>query len=191
MSPRERLENILWEEVLRGSIPFGATNRMLCLSESPPDHLRWLLGERRFPAWALLFDRDWVYNLEGGPVWYARPQQYSSLDADQRDWAVPLDADRSDWLHEREWRIRVPQDAPGLQVQPGDVRAIIVADPDWAPWRLVPVRTGWLLDADGLPGIEGVDYEVREEWRLPRLWSSSPRYLWDNASRHFRPLPIG
>jgi hypothetical protein len=116
LSPQQRLANILWTEEPLGSVPFGATNRMVCLSESPPEHLLWLLRERGFPGWGLLFSRQWAYNFAGGPVWYARNDQYHSLPAEHRDWAVRLDADASDWLHEREWRIRVQPQYSGLEI---------------------------------------------------------------------------
>jgi hypothetical protein len=40
-TPRQRLDNILWEQRLNGYRPFGAGSdqRMICLSESPPDHM--------------------------------------------------------------------------------------------------------------------------------------------------------
>ncbi len=68
-----------------------------------------------------------------------------------RRFAALTEAGASDWLHGREWRIRVLPQLAGLQVLPGGIAAILVEDPEWAPWREVAVRTGYLLDSDGYP----------------------------------------
>jgi hypothetical protein len=188
MTAQQRLANILWSGVLMGSVPFGANSRMVCLSESPPDHLLWLLRERNFPGWGLVFSRQWAYRFGGGPVWYTRNEQYYAMPADQRDWAVRLEAGAADWLHEREWRIRVLPQFAGLQVVPGDIAAILVEDPDWAPWRDVHVRTGYLLDSAGCLSVDGVEEEIRIEQQLPNLWAGVPRIFWDRTTRQLTPL---
>lgn len=188
LTPQQRLENILWTETLLGSVPFGATNRMVCLSESPPEHLLWLLRERSFPGWGLLFNRQWAYNFAGGPVWYARDEQYQSLPAEHRDWAVRLDAGTSDWLHEREWRIRVQPQYCGLRIMRHDITAILVEDPTWAPWCQIQVPTGQLIGVDGLPSENGVVEETRPEWKLPPLWMPERRLRWNRATQQLLPV---
>lgn len=79
MSPWQRLENILWEGQIRASIPFGATRPMVCLSESPREHLHWLINTRGFPPWGLSTTRGLAYSVDGGPVWYARRTQMATL----------------------------------------------------------------------------------------------------------------
>lgn len=185
MSPRDRLENILWEGMLRGSVPFGAASPMVCFSESPADHLRWLLNDRMFPAWALLFTRQWVYNFGGGPVWYPRDQQYSTMTPEQRNWAVRFDAYNSDWLHEREWRIPVQPGYAGLQITAADVLAIIVEEPDWQPWREVREWTGQMLGPDGTPDAMGTEPELFPQFRLPPLWTAIQRFWWDRTNQRF------
>lgn len=155
---------------------------MVCFSESSSAHLLWLLRERGFPGWGLLFSRQWVYDFGGGPIWYARNDQYSALSVEQQDWAVRFEADTSDWLHEREWRIRVQPEYSGLQLLPGAIGGLIVEDRNWEPWRQVEVPTGYLLDENGTPGLTGVADEVRWELQLPKLWESTPRILWDRSA---------
>ncbi|MDI5978241.1 hypothetical protein [Amycolatopsis magusensis] len=194
MTPRDRLANILWDEQLRRSVPFGATSPMICFSESPIEHLTWLLAERMFPAWALLFTRQWVYNFGGGPVWYPREQQYYAMTPEQRNWAVRFDAYNSDWLHEREWRIPVAPGYAGLGIAPGSIQAIIVEEPGWQPWRQVPEPTGWMLDEYGMPSADPHDHhgtpEMAPRWRLPPLWTAAPRFWWDRANRRFSPVAV-
>lgn len=185
LTPQQRLENILWTGTLLGSVPFGATHNMVCFSESSPEHLYWLLRERGFSGWGLLFTRQWVYDLFGGPVWYARNDQYNALTCDQRDWAVRLEAGAADWLHEREWRIRVLPQHSGLLVRPEDIEAILVEDPNWAPWRQYQVPTGYLIGMDGLPSEDGVAEETRLEWLLPPLWRPERRLIWDRPTQRF------
>ncbi len=94
MTPAERLDSILWGETLYGFPPFGADKDqpMVCFSESPLDHLQWLLATRGWPGWGLFFTRQAVYGLGGGPVWYTRTPQWHGLGRDQRRWAVRFDA---------------------------------------------------------------------------------------------------
>jgi hypothetical protein len=184
-SAPDRLANILWEGGLRGSPPFGAANRMVCFSESPVEHLRWLLHDQAFPPWALLVTREWVYSCGGGPVWYTREAQHRSLTPEQRNWAVRFERYTSDWLHEREWRIPVPPGFTGLQITADVVKAVLIGEPTWAPWRQVLEPTGYLIGMDGTPGLDGVAPEMAPRWRLPRLWERIPAFWWDRTNRRF------
>jgi hypothetical protein len=178
MSAPDRLANILWEGMLRGSTPFGAANRMVCFSESPIEHLLWLLHDRAFPPWALLVRRQWVYDFGGGPVWYTRDAQYRTLTPEQRDWAMRFEAYNSDWLHEREWRIPVPPGLGGLPVTAETIVSVVIGEPGWAPWRYVLEPTGrWI----GVPGR--VAPEMRWQLRLPPLWNKIHAYWFDRANR--------
>ena len=155
------------------------------LLREPVEHLHWLLHDQAFPQWALLFTREWVYQAGGGPVWYTRKAQHRTLTAEQRNWAVRLEGYTSDWLHEREWRVPVIPGFTGLQITAGIVKAVLTGEPTWAPWRRVLEPTGYLIDMDDTPGLDGVAPELAPQWRLPALWERIPAFLWDRPNRRF------
>jgi hypothetical protein len=154
---------------------------MVCLSESPLEHLRWLLSNLQWPPWGLLLRRQTVYDLGGGPVWYARTEQLTALPPELRAWAVRFEtgAYRSDWLHEREWRIPVPTTTPVLQLPPNSVPVILVGDPQWQPSGLVP-RT---VLVDQFP-------QVVELPELPHSWTAAvERWYWDAEKQQIWQVP--
>lgn len=166
-----RLERILWDQQILGFGTFGPeSNRdwpVVCLSESPPNHLQWLL-EAEWPPWGVVLWRQWVYTVDGGPVWYARSKQYGRLTEEQRPWAVQFNTDmtagrHNDWVHEREWRIPAwSRNPPAVPLGPGSVAAVLIGRPDWEPAR-----------PDGLVKV------------LPPLWSGLQRWYWESGARRF------
>lgn len=182
MTAEARLHQILWQQQLSGFPPFGAASPMICFSESPPDHLGWLL-RRGWQPWGLVFTRQSLYQVGGGPVWYTRSPQYDELSEAHRSWAVRLDANpyrKSDWLHEREWR--VPH--PGLYLPPGSVVAVITGRPDWQPWGvvnrelMVDPETGGQVD----PSYPNAVPQVVPVTELPPLWGTVQKWHWDVAT---------
>jgi hypothetical protein len=180
MDPQERLENILWEGVLRGSRGFSRpdTPKTVSFSESPGDHLRWLIRDKGWPSWGLVFHRQAIYEAGGGPVWHVRTETLCELSSDLAAWAVRLDTTPgqvSEWLHEREWRLR--RDA--FELDPSMMRAILVGDPEWEPVR--EVWTGGCVDIAGLPAAPGSLHAVADERvpGLPPLWRKLPRWYYD------------
>ncbi len=122
----------------------------------------------------VVLNRQWVYDIGGGPTWYVRAEQYAHLDDEQRRRATRLETTtvaRSDWLHEREWRIPLPAgDEPSLPLPPGAVVAILVGRP-----------------ADGnvlLPGPTGVPVmqQVAMRWgdwvEFPHWWLDPVTHSW-------------
>ncbi|GAA1657307.1 hypothetical protein [Actinoplanes couchii] len=189
--PWQRLFSILWEGQIRGFAPFGSDSPMVCLSESPLEHLRWLLSTRQWPPWGLLLRRQTVYDLGGGPVWYARPEQLEMLPAELRGWTVRFETgvNRSDWLHEREWRIPVPLANPVLPLPADAVPVILVGDPNWQPTALVS-RT-ICVDDSGMqvqPGQLGHPQMV-EMLELPHLWTAAERWYWDPDQQQILQIP--
>lgn len=192
MEPAQRLDNILWDEQLRGFPPFCAEpdQPMVCLSESPPDHLRWLLSTRKWPPWGLIFRRQTVYDIGGGPAWHVRTEQFGKLPREHLRWAVRLDTtpkQRSDWLYEREWRIPLPASDPALTLTPDNLVGVLVGDPRWKPSRR-PVETGMHIDASNgelaYPGDLYAVPDVRPS--LPWLWNEATyRISWDPAGQKF------
>jgi hypothetical protein len=74
--PWQRLHNVLWEGEIRGFAPFSSASPMVCLSESPLEHLRWLLSNRQWPPWGVLLRRQTVYDLGGGPSGTPAPSNW-------------------------------------------------------------------------------------------------------------------
>lgn len=188
LQPKQRLERILWEQRLLGFPPFGANYAypMLCLSESPPDHLRWLFQVRGWQPWGVMFTRQQVYDMGGGPAWYTRQAQYDTLTEQQRPWAVRLDAapeNKSDWLHEREWRTPVLAANPAVILPIGSVAGIIVGERDWQPVRPIPSESGHYIN--GLTGEYTMANDpygqplMQDVPTLPPLWTNAVRWFWD------------
>jgi hypothetical protein len=193
-SPAQRLDNILWEQSIRGFPPFGAESPMVCFSESPAKHLEWLINERHWPAWGVMVTREWVYQSGGGPAWYARPDQYAALTNSQRAWSVRLGTEwgqpRSEWLHDREWRLPVSAGSPSLYLTPGVVRVVLVADPRWQPSiRTVQQPTGYFINAVtgqyAQPDDPLAQPETRAVTGYPPLWEGLMRVYWDGNAGQF------
>jgi len=63
-----------------------------------------------------------------------RSDQYEALSDEQKRWATRLDTTagaRSDWLHEREWRIPVSEDHESVLTLPREAVAAILVEPPW------------------------------------------------------------
>ncbi|MEU3708366.1 hypothetical protein AB0E82_39520 [Streptomyces anulatus] len=186
MSPQERLDAILREERFRFFPPFGAANpgssgrACLCFSECPPGHLDHLVSIRGFAPWGLVGTRETVNRLGGGTVAYVPPEVHETFQrAGLGHWAVRT-AERSTWLHEREWRI---PSSPTWGGRIDGVMAILIAD---ATWRPTQVPTGrWVDGETGLevagPGATNA-IEVHD---YPRLWRESRVWVWDREKRNF------
>jgi hypothetical protein len=147
MSPMDRFASILNEERINGGLPFGAGSRVTCFTESTVAGLNFLVRERNYVPYGLVFSKDFVFRKGGGPVHYVRADQWSehrNVSEPLRSMGVKLDPPNSDWLHEREWRL------PGdLLFDPSDVQAVIVPEEDWFGYF------------DSLDGSESAE-EVRE-----------------------------
>lgn len=192
ITPAQRLDNVLWQQRIWGFPPFGAASPMVCFSESPLDHLAWLINERHWPSWGVILTRQWVYAAGGGPAWYARPEQYSTLTLDQLAWSVRLGTTwgqaRSEWLHEREWRLPVPTENPSLYLTPGSIAAVLVGSPSWQPTVMLTQQpTGHYIDAStGEPvqaGHPRAYPEMHQVPGYPPLWGTYPRWYWDPGTQ--------
>ncbi len=179
LSPEGRLSSILWDEGWRGFPPFGADpdQPAVCFSESPHEHLKHLLHERRWPAWGIVVTRQSLYAAGGGPVYYARPERYDKRSKDDKPWMVRFEANPnnwSDWTHERQWRVVLPATRPFLSFNALQPVAILVGDPMWEPAR----GTGYYIDrASG--ELCGPDSVYAEELSsLPGWWDRLQRWWW-------------
>ena len=163
LTPQERLYRILWQRRIRGFRQFGAEPATVCFSESPLDHMKWLIRERFWPPWGILLARQVVFDLGGGPAWYVRTDQLAKLPEEIRGWAVRLDAGhrRSDWLHEREWRIPLSPRSEAVTIPMDPRPTILVGDRSWVP--------------------------LSEDGQLPPLWDKAHRGYWDSDAQDFIP----
>jgi len=195
LSPSERLDHILQEEQFRAFPPFGAPRRnpMVCFSESPLPHLIHLIRDRGWQPWGVVVRREWVYSLGGGPVWYARQEQFKQLTDTQKAWAVRFEVSaetRSDWTHEREWRVPVDPDYPFLDFSPSDIVAILIGDPSWEPTKVTNIyKTGHPINAiTGEPCSPDNPYTIDEYPvdELPLSWQSAEIWIWDRDSEQIK-----
>lgn len=159
MSPQEKLRRILTEEKLLGFRPFSkdsqVTRRCVCFSEANPEHLAYLMRHRGYRPWGLVFSRAEVLSFGGGAVAYLGERACDQLArAGLGHWAVRTTG-MTDWMYERKWRIPLGRSDDALPVGPRGVRvrAILVGDRDWRP--------------------------VSEGSEFPRLWRSTPVWVWD------------
>lgn len=111
MAAPRRLESILWESRLRAFVTYSDGDPAVCFTEATLSGLNFLIGRRNYQPWGLVFDRQSVYDAGGGPVWYARSEEYYSLmdlcrsgriSGRLQSWMVRLEPGSSDWLEERE-----------------------------------------------------------------------------------------
>ncbi|MER6918844.1 hypothetical protein [Streptomyces spiralis] len=189
MTASERLDSILRGEVLRSSQPYGAERACLCFSESPPDHLAHLIADRQFEPYGIVVTREGVLDAGGGAVAYVPEDTYSLFRAAGLEhWAVRTGTD-STWMHEREWRVPVPDGPQTVGMQLGSLRAVLVGDPAWRPSR---IGTGtWIHMQEGTPCHGCGDPFCEEYTVLPRLWLESEIWVWDEAARGVTRYPPG
>jgi hypothetical protein len=139
MAAPQRLESILWESRLKAFVTYSGGDPAICLTEATLNGLNFLIGRRHYQPWGLVFDRQSVYDAGGGPVWYARPDEYFSLgriSSRVQSWLVRLEPGSSDWLEEREWRIPLSATAapePALPLQALRLVALLVGNQNWLP----------------------------------------------------------
>jgi hypothetical protein len=143
MTPPKRLESILWDGHLRAFVTYSGGDPAVCFTEATwSDGINFLIRQRGYPPWGLVFSRNSVYNAGGGPVWYARTHEQrmlAQLGPRIQAWTVRLDVD-SDWLEEREWRIpRTPQDPKTVvAISELELVGLLVGDPAWTGVRWAP-----------------------------------------------------
>jgi hypothetical protein len=174
MSAADRLASILWMETLRTFVTYSGGDPAACFSEARKPGVEFMIRQRGYQPWGLLFHRQDVYDAGGGPVWHARPEQHDALrqQSQLRAWAVRLEAGSSDWLEEREWRIVRHQGVPLTELRPA---GLLVGDPTWTG-----ARWAQLVNAAG---------QLAWAYYYPPLARGLPRYCWDPATAQLQPLP--
>lgn len=94
MAAPQRLASILWESRLRAFVTYSGGDPAICLTAATLHGLNFLIGRRHYQPWGLVFDRQSVYDAGGGPVWYARPDEYYSvrqISSRVQSWLVRLE----------------------------------------------------------------------------------------------------
>ena len=136
MTAQQRLESILWQGKLWGFTTFSGGVPAVCFTEATLNGLNFMIGRRFYRPWGLVFDRQSIYDAGGGPVWYARPDEYQFLrglcesgqvDSRLQSWLVRLDGS-SDWLEEREWALEEQRNGKWRYLEFLQVTSLITAD---------------------------------------------------------------
>jgi hypothetical protein len=142
---QQRLAEILAQGRIRAFETFGSDAPVVCLTESVRVAVLRLIAEGRYTPCGIGFDKDFVFAQGGGPAFYVRGDEWPAVVAlpqslrcrAVRFWPgselepgdgsfLPSHLGRSEWLHEREWR--VPRD---LTFTWADVRFLIVPNESW------------------------------------------------------------
>lgn len=145
MSDEQRLLQILLDGRVRSFKTFGGGDPVACLTESTKASVSSLLGDKRYTPCGVGFTKQFVFDCGGGPALYIRGDEWKAAqalsaalrlrivrfwpgaDPDQQGEVIPpWLSGRSEWTHEREWR--VPGD---LKFDWDDVAFLIVPHPDW------------------------------------------------------------
>ncbi|MEC3995175.1 hypothetical protein VSR01_17195 [Actinacidiphila sp. DG2A-62] len=181
MSGPARLNAILRDEQVRAFPPFSvgeAGMPCVCLSESTPEQLAYLIAMMMFGPWGIVTNRAHANSRGGGAVAYVPGPVFDTFRRhDLGHWAMRTEAG-STWLHEREWRI--PCRSGRYEI--GVLDAILVGNAAWRPSKVV---TEWVNVDTGLP-VEADQAEnphvvpTREDY--PRLWRETPVWAWDRAA---------
>jgi hypothetical protein len=138
----------------------------------------------------LIFRRQYIYDLGGGPVWTVRTPQFHSLDHEQKPWAVRLDTSpesRSDWLFEREWRVPLNETDPTLPLSAANVVGILIGDAYWRP-STRDEWTGYYISGATGEMVGPDDPHAAEDLRptQPALWTEvAGRIVWDQHTGEF------
>ena len=124
MSPSDRLRRILDEGRIRAFSTYSSGGPFVAFTESTPAAVHRLIGKRYRP-WGIGFTKQFVFDQGGAPVLYVRGDEWAEMTSQLPDhlrtrlvrfWpgaatdpgeglGTPLRS-RSEWLHEREWRVR-------------------------------------------------------------------------------------
>jgi hypothetical protein len=155
-TPPERLVAILTNRFFRAHHPYwSAGEPTICFTEAPQLGVERLIRAKRYAPWAVGFDKQFIFDNDGGPAFYVRGDQWeayrtSGLPARLKAFGTPYWpgadpgpgegplpthlATTSQWYHEREWRVPRPEDQRNLAFTLDDIRFLVVpgqAALDW------------------------------------------------------------
>lgn len=144
-TPEQRLASILHRGALRGAPDFWSDAPVICCSEATKEARRAMLrdgvGRGRYAPWGLVLDRRQLECAGARPALPVSREELNQMKA-----ALPPRTynrcvvyepnparGRSDWLHEREWRICFEDGDSMLPVTPQLVVGVIVGTQGWMP----------------------------------------------------------
>lgn len=111
MAPEDKLMSILQRCQFAATRPYGSALPAVCWTEAIIAGLAHLIFERGYGPWAIVLHKASVCEFGGGPVWYARDDEYNlsraSLPPRVACRLVRYEPGVADWTHEREWRVPV------------------------------------------------------------------------------------
>lgn len=175
-TPEERMVRILIEGQLRATKVFGASHPVLCFTEPSEIARRVMLRDgvtQRGPyaPWGLIFDRARLIAAEATPVLHMSAQEMrltADLPVRSRNRRIRYEPGRSDWLHEREWRICFgPEDEPSLHLTPDLLVGVIVGEQGWMPPPVVTVIKDYTENKIiEIPRASGRPVRVRAQLRV-------------------------
>lgn len=169
---RSRFEQIVCEQRIQGNPTYWSRRQRpaVCVAECREDDLSYLVRHRGWQPWALAFQVGTIEAAGGAPVWHVRTDllnrirdEDTPLAVEISDWIVRWETSpqgRSDWRHEREWRI------PGEYLDLRVVRpvAFIVGDSTWSPPSCLDPNLGNATRVEH--SIDSLSW-ARE---IPRFW---------------------
>ena len=148
--PWDRLAQILLSHKIRAFAPFGSSEPVACFTECTRAGIQALMADNRYAPCGLAFEKDTVFRAGGGPALYVRGDEWSDIAQlpatirarITRFWPgadrSPGEADLpwylegpSEWVHEREWRVRGSGDPVGFPFEWEEVAFVIAPDPKW------------------------------------------------------------
>jgi hypothetical protein len=151
MSARERLLHILERRSIRAHRPFHGYwgDPVVCFTEATYEGLQKLVPSR-YPSYGLGFSKNWLFQNGGGPAFYVRGDDWDEFCQAEgltsrvkafgtKYWPgledeAGLMADsvrrQNEWVHEREWRTPMPEDAPELRFALSDVSILLLRSLD-------------------------------------------------------------
>lgn len=145
---QERFEAILAKKQILAFPPFGydVGVPVVCFTECTPAGIGTLLSQTRYRPLAIAFEKDFLFQNGGGPAFYIRGDEWEFVkDLPEqlrgratrlwpgRDGAVdkwqledPFLDTRSEWTHEREWRVHGTGSPPAFNFSLADIAFFIV-----------------------------------------------------------------
>ena len=172
LSAQERLESILQHRLIRSSRPYGVPEPVVCFTESTENGIAYLIDNKGYEPWGIVFHKEVAYAKGAAPVHYVRGDEWQEVCRlpNFRARAVPFRPGESEWMHEREWR-SVHTENDGFAFTAENVVAVITGRADWPDPEPV-----WGIDGRGDP-----------DWYLeyPDWAKSIPRWLWNDERGEF------